>query len=188
MRRTIAVLAMVVLAACGRESNESAPDDASDASADASVPTPTPDPPPRNRAPEHAVLEAYGGYWDTWLAANDLPDPDHPGLARYYAGVALDRARDSITTNRTLGHAIRLPAGARYDHDAEVVEVTDHVATVVDCAVDDSQLVVARDGAVLNDSVVTSRARASLERLDDVWKVVDVTVLDRWEGVVPCVV
>jgi hypothetical protein len=184
MRRTVAILAMVALAACGREAEERA--GAVDAPVDGVVTTaasPTTSPP----SPADDALAAYRGYWDTWLAANDPPDPDHAGLWRYYAGVALERARTSIATNRTLGHAVRLPEHTRYAHDASVVDLSDGVATVTDCAVDDSQLVVARDGTVLNDQVATSRARATLERVDGAWRVVDVTVLDRWEGVVPCV-
>jgi hypothetical protein len=187
MWRTIAVLAVVSLAACGCGGEASTPDDVGDASADASEPPASFAPATTDPSPEQAVLSAYQAYWDTWLAANDPPDPDHPGIARYYAGAARERARDSITTNRTLGHAVRLPPATQYAHEARVVDVTDRAATVLDCAIDDSRLVVQRDGTILNDDVLTSRARATLQLDDDVWRVVDVTVLDRWQGVVPCV-
>src|SRR5688500_8790290 len=45
---------------------------------------------------EQAVLAAYQGYWDTWLVANDPPDPDHPDLARYATGAALARDKGAI--------------------------------------------------------------------------------------------
>jgi hypothetical protein len=187
MRRTIAVLAMVVLAACSRDAEGKAPDD-TDALADTPASTTSVHPTTTVASPEQEVLAAYRGYWDTWLAANDPPDPDHPHLSRFFTGTALERARTSIATNRTLGHAVRLPAGSRYAHHASVVELVGDTATVSDCAVDDSQLVVASDGSVLNDQVVTSKASAQLQRHDSVWRVVDVTVIQRWEGVVICVV
>ena len=56
--------------------------------------------PPTTLADEQAVLEAYQGYWDTWLAANDPPNPDHPDLERYATGAALVSVRESIEQHR----------------------------------------------------------------------------------------
>ncbi|MEZ5209294.1 MAG: hypothetical protein R2690_20500 [Acidimicrobiales bacterium] len=56
---------------------------------------------------EAAVLDAVDGYWRTWLAANDPPDPDHPDLEKYATGAALERMRQSIAENKAVGYVAR---------------------------------------------------------------------------------
>ncbi|WP_334144742.1 hypothetical protein [Rhabdothermincola sp.] len=187
MRRVFGVLVLGVLfAGCGGGSE-----------GEGSAPGVTPAPPPSStveqtspttqpRSDEEAILAAYQGYWDTWLAANDPPNPDHPGLARYYTGEALERARDSIQQNRIAGVLLRLPPGSVYRHEAVVTEIGEGRAAIRDCAVDDGLVLSVQDGAVLNNAVVTTHAEATLLHVDGLWKVDDVVVDARWEGVAGC--
>lgn len=135
---------------------------------------------------EQAVLAAYQAYWDTWLAANDPPDPDHPGLARYYTGTSLERARASIAANQARGVVLRLPPNTQYEHDAVVRYVDGDRAIIDDCAVDDGQ-VLAADGTVVDDSVVTEHLEVMLSWDGSHWRVADVRLVQEWEGVTGCV-
>jgi hypothetical protein len=151
-------------------------------------PSPSSEPTSPSTAPteEAAVLAAYQGYWDTWLAANDPPNPDHPDLERYYIGRSLERARQEIFDRRAVGQAIRLPASAEYRHRADVTIDGVDAATVTDCSVDDSQVVDVASGRVLNDAVVSELITASLVRVNDEWRVQLTSRTAAWEGVAGC--
>ncbi|MEJ5254104.1 MAG: hypothetical protein WHS89_02025 [Acidimicrobiales bacterium] len=45
---------------------------------------------------EEAVLAAVQGCWETFLAANNPPNPDRLGLDRYFTGPARARSRENI--------------------------------------------------------------------------------------------
>ena len=79
---------------------------------------------------EDAVLAAYQGYWDTWLAANDPPNPDHPDLERYATGAALAKVQESIASHRSVGQVIRLPS-ERNSVTSRVVASLDEIAAIV---------------------------------------------------------
>ena len=184
-----AVAAALVLAAtsCGGgvvEGGGGAPS----TSADATTPSSTVAQSTATTAPseEAAVLAAYQGYWDTWLAANDPPDPEHPDIERYYTGAALERAVGAIRDRRDLGRALSLPEGSRYGHVVEVTALTDSAAVVRDCAVDDGWVVDRASGRVLNDSVVTEQLEGHLTQTPVGWKVARVQVLRQWQGVSSC--
>jgi hypothetical protein len=135
---------------------------------------------------EEAILAAYQGYWDTWLAANDPPNPDHPDLEKYATGAALENERASIAEYRALGQVVRLPADSRYASDATVVSRSLDEATVSDCAVDDSQLIDEVSGVILDGSVGTFEFKATLRRGDAGWRVALVEQVRLLEGIVPC--
>jgi hypothetical protein len=141
-------------------------------------------PPPISE--EEAILAAYQGYWDTWLAANDPPNPDHPDLERYFTGPSLTRAKEKIADRLALGMATRLPTNSQYRHDAVVVEILAGKAFLEDCAVDDAQIVMRTDGTVLNDAVSTTLGRVELHKIGVEWKVYDLQKLEQWDGVAGC--
>lgn len=176
----VAAAMAVGAAACSGGGGQAAPP-----STEASTTTTT-SPPPTALTDEQAVLAAYQGYWDTWLAANDPPDPNHPGLERYYTGRALDRAVKAIRDLAEVGQAVRLPVGARYRHDAKVRMIADGIATVDDCSIDDAQLVGARDGFVLDGTVATQQLVATLVEQNGAWQVSNVVAEAEWDGVAGC--
>jgi hypothetical protein len=136
---------------------------------------------------EDAVLAAYQGYWDTWLAANDPPNPDHPDLERYATGAALSLDREVIAKARTKGSRIVVPPNAAYSHVASIVDRDSDHAYVMDCSVDDAWLVDAASGAVSDNSVVTRLWNARLIRQGDGWRVEKAWVVQRWDGARSCV-
>ncbi len=139
---------------------------------------------PGSGSEEEAILAAYRGYWDTWLAANSPPDPEHPGLERYYTGAALARARTRIAENQSAGVRFRTPPESVANHDASIRHVQDEVAVVDDCSIDDG-LIISPAGEILDSRVVTRRSEATLV-FDGGWRVEDVIVLTSVDGVGSC--
>lgn len=142
--------------------------------------------PPTGLTDEQAVLTAYQGYWDTWLAANDPPNPDHPDLARFATGAALAKVRESIANHRAVGQVLRLPANSISEHRSRVTELDGGAAVVSDCSIDDGLVVAYGSGVVLNDAVGTWLLRTMLKRSGDTWLVDEIAVDGSWEGVAGC--
>lgn len=137
--------------------------------------------------PTEAILEAHRGFWDTWLAANDPPDPDHPGLRRYYTGAAYERAVAAIEKNVDGGLVIRLPDGSRYEHVASIVAFDGERAVVRDCAIDDAVIIAVASGAVINADVETQLLEATIELGGDgTWRVSDNIRVEAWPGITEC--
>ena len=134
------VVALVLAAAgCGGGGVDEA-----DATATTVEPSTTTEPtsPPTALTDEQAVLAAYQGYWDTWLAANDPPDPDHPDLARYATGAALAKVRESIA--RPSAASAGSPAAGDTSQWRHRAEGRVHAETERSCSIaliDDSLLV-----------------------------------------------
>lgn len=138
---------------------------------------------------EEAILAANQGYWDTWILANNPPNPDHPDLARYATGAALESNRSSITENQALGRAFRARTGGQARHSTQIEARASEFASVVDCSIDDGVVVDVLDGSVLDDSVATWLYRTTLQRSPaGDWRVAFVNVESRWEGVAGCAV
>lgn len=176
----VTAVALAAMAGCGGGGGEAA------------EPPPT-EPPVSEAAPtttvpseEDAVLAAYQGYWDTWLAATNPPDPDHPDLARFATGVQLERDREAVSRFRQLSQIVRLPDSPAWSHEAAVLSIDGLQAVVTDCSVDDSILVDRPTGRVLNDAVGTYTFRAVILLEEGTWRVSDVTATGQWEGIAGC--
>jgi hypothetical protein len=106
IRRTSLVITAavaLVLSGCGQENPP-------DATTPAPGPTGTPTSPPAatpspdaQDAPQQQAVDAYVGMQRTYQEAVGTADPDHPDLARYAAGEALQRLRDGIASIRDRG-------------------------------------------------------------------------------------
>ena len=92
MLGTAVVVLVLAAAGCGGGGGGEA---ASPTTTGEPSPTSEPTSPSTTLTDEEAVLAAYQGYWDTWLVANDPPNPDHPDLERYATGAALAKVRES---------------------------------------------------------------------------------------------
>lgn len=135
---------------------------------------------------EQAVLEAYRGYFDAILAANDPPDQFHPALRQHATGEAFQSVFEAAQGNRLAGRALRLPESSRTEHRAEVVSIEGEQATVRDCAIDDVLVVNIGTGEVVNDEVATQLRTATLVREEGSWKVSFTKLEQRWEGIAGC--
>jgi hypothetical protein len=137
---------------------------------------------------EEAILAAYQGYWDTWLAANDPPNPDHPDLAKYATGAALENERASIADHLAAGRLVRLPIASISEHRPLIQLMNKVEALMVDCSIDDGLLLRQSDGAVLDSSVATWRYAASLVNLGGEWKVDTIRVEEQLDGIAGCAI
>jgi hypothetical protein len=191
-RRALAgalVVAAVGLAGCGGGGGAADSATASTSTATATSDAPTSESTTTTTAApteEEAILAAYQGYWDTWLAANDPPNPDHPDLAKYATGAALENERASIAEHRSLGQVVKLPPESRFGSSAVLTSHGEGVAAISDCATDDSKLVDVATGVVLDDEDATFRIQASLLLVEGEWRVVAVDTVQKWEGIVAC--
>lgn len=145
--------------------------------------TPTTEQPSAEQA---AVLDAYQGYWNAILEANDPPSEQHPALGRFATGEAFESVFEAAQTNRLAGRALRLPADSISEHRAEVTSIDGDTAAVRDCAIDDGLVVDVESGDVVNDEVVTRLATGTLQRVDGQWKVATTRVEESWQGVAGC--
>lgn len=135
---------------------------------------------------DQAVLEAYQGYFDAILAANDPPDQFHPALRQFATGEAFQSVFEAAQGNRLAERALRLPENPRTEHRAEVISIEGEQATVRDCAVDDGLVVSIETGEVLNDEVTTRLVTGTLVMDEGQWKVSNTSVEQSWEGVAGC--
>jgi hypothetical protein len=135
---------------------------------------------------EQEVLAAYNESWEAYHAASDPADPTHPALAETSTGPALQQAVESLEAFRISGRVGRFPEGSIAERHPEVVSLLGEEATVRDCRVDDSQVVIAATGEVVNDLVGTTLYEASMVREDGRWKLHSLTILEEWDGVAGC--
>jgi hypothetical protein len=135
---------------------------------------------------EEAILAAYQGYWDTWLAANDPPNPDHPDLAKYATGAALERARQTISDHAQQNHAVRLREGSVYAHRPAVIEQGEESALIEDCSLDDGLVLDRASGVVLDDSVWSRKSLVEMTRVEGMWRVGFITLEGKWPDAAGC--
>jgi hypothetical protein len=191
-RRALAgavVVAAVGLAGCGGGGGAADSATASTSTATATSDAPTSESTTTMTAApteEEAILAAYQGYWDTWLAANDPPNPDHPDLAKYATGEALERDIEALNAARLERHSIVVPDGGRYRHEPVLVEVVGDTGFVTDCSVDDAWTIDTATGSTLDDAVATRVWNASLVRTAEGWRVADAWVVEQWDGERSC--
>jgi len=93
----------LVLSGCGQEDPPEATTPAPGSTgAPASPPATTPSPDPQ-ADPQQQAVDAYVRMQQAYQEAVGTADPDHPDLARYAAGEALQRLRDGIASIRDRG-------------------------------------------------------------------------------------
>ena len=125
------------LVGCGGGDDEPVSDLESGASSDETTTTAAAD-------DEAAVVAAYEGMWQGLIAAGDPPDPESAALAEHATGEVLANFQDFLARNAAEGVALR----GTYEFDARATSVSDETATVADCGLDQTQLVVIATGEV----------------------------------------
>ena len=144
--------------------------DVADATATTVEPSTTTEPisPPTTLTDEQAVLAAYQGYWDTCSPPTTPPNPDHPDLAKYATGEALDSGAGLNRQHRLLRAkpCDFLRTARRVIEAQSLRQSTATRQSVIDCSVDDGVLVDRPVGRVLNDAVRTfGLCRVDLEQV-----------------------
>lgn len=160
--RVLAVVAALVLAACGGDGESATPE--SSTSAPSSTTT-TFD----REAEEQAVIDAYLAELDAFYAAANPPDPDHPDLEKYATGRELAFLRELMT--ELTGDGIAIERGAQTQYQPVVKALTDSRAIVEDCVTDADRQVSVETGEPVDEEIVFGRLLTTLRKLPDGWKV-----------------
>ena len=190
------LLVTVLLAGCGNGDSAGPADTDATGAVDGTASTTTA--PPTTSQPatttttepateEEAILAAVDGFWQSFFAANQPPNPQHPDLRRYRTGAALEIAVANVQQRQTLSQYVRLPASSRFRSDAVVLERDGPNARVHDCVIDDSELVQAPDNILLDSELETTLFEMELVMVEEQWKVAATTITEQWEGEHPCV-
>jgi hypothetical protein len=177
-RRTTLVLttATLVLSGCGQDRPDVSPPVPGPTRPPVSPPAATPSSDPQ-AAPQQQAIDAYVGMQRAYEDAVGTGDPDHPDLARYAAGEALQRLRDGITSIRDQGLRGRGEASFQ-----PVVESLDPPGaptriTVRDCLDTGGTELYDPSGQPYQDEPGGLRlVIATVELVDGVWKVTGVGI------------
>lgn len=149
--------AVLLAGACG--SPDADPEEEPSPTPAVSQPSPSPTDPVET--PEQAVLAAFEGMWAAYDAAGRAPaaDPDHPQLAEYAAGDALEGLRSALGRLRDEGLVFE---GSYVSLSPTVVELSPAdeptSAKVEDCRDGSGWVVVRADGSEYEDEPGGRRA------------------------------
>jgi hypothetical protein len=138
------------------------------------------------QAQQAAVVAAYQEFWKVWLEANDPPNPDYPKLSEVAAQDELTTVKQAIASKVSNGLATRLPDNPKWNHAVQGVSITPPQALVIDCEVDDSQVLRPATGEIVDAEVETSSLLASLTEIEGRWRVTSIRVQGRWPGATAC--
>ena len=138
--------------------------------------------------PEEEVLAAYAGYWEAVDDVFDPPvvTPDLPALPMHATGEVLEGVITNAERTRDRNEVYRVPENGLYSHQATILSIEESTATVRDCNVDDTVMVDAVSGDVLDDAVVTKLYIATLVNEEGQWKVASLTKESQADGVAGC--
>lgn len=179
---------VLVGAACGGSSKSASPSEPTSTvnTAPPAGPSPVVEAAAEQERMKQEVLDAYLAGWKAKRDSNDPPNPDWPALAETHTGPALQQVVDNRRAFQITGRVGRYPEGSVAREQPEVVTVQEDQATVRDCRVDDSQIVITSTGQVVNDLVGTALFEAAMVVEDGRWKVRSLKVIDEWDGVAGC--
>jgi hypothetical protein len=173
------LVALGLLAACSSGGGSAAKTTTTSTTTSTTAPTTT------TTSPEDAVREAYVGYWamvDRLLAAPDANDPEP---AQRALDPLLSSLVDQLATKASQGHRITVPEGNTYSHRIDSVSASPDNASLTECFVD-GRVEFGPNGEIVDGKTVTKRARATLKLIASSWKVADITVTERSDGVSGC--
>lgn len=138
-------------------------------------------------APEADAFAAYVSAMQAFdHALTDPPNPDDPLLAQTMVDPFLTQASKLASEWKGFGQAGKFPPDSIHRIRMIAASVDGDHAEVEACSVDDGIVYEPATGKVLNDKVTTARDKATLSRVDGVWKLAIREQLEKWEGVAGC--
>lgn len=156
-----------------------------------STPTGPETPPPTTTDPrsaqERLIEDRYQQFWEARAAANaDPPNPDDPKLRDLATGSQLLNVIAETSRRREDGLAVRPASPSKGEHRVEVRALSGDTAELNDCSINDSVVYRPSTGEVVDDSVVTRSATATMRKIDGVWLLESASVVQSWKGVAGC--
>lgn len=142
---------------------------------------------PGTSADQQVIIDAYLNAMAAFdQATADPPNPDHPALAATTIDPVLTQVRNLAASWKGFGQALRYPPNSVHKITPLTVQIDGETATIETCNVDDGVLYEPATGRVVNDKVSTAHDRATMKRVDGVWKLSTREQVQKWEGVAGC--
>lgn len=141
--------------------------------------------PSGDEAEVRAVIDRY---WDAWfIAAGNPPDPTNAELNAILTGDAAQKILGGIERRLNEGTYVRLPPNSVFERTITSVTFDeDGIATVLECVVDDSEIVTISAGEVVDNSVLTLSLTTTLREYPTGWRITTSTLTDETEGAAGC--
>lgn len=141
--------------------------------------------PSGDEAEVRAVIDRY---WDAWfIAAGNPPDPTNAELNAILTGDAAQRIIGGIERWQKNGEYVRVPDGSIYSRTiTSVAFEPDGVAVVRECIVDDTELVLAATGEVVDSELATLKLRTTLSKFPEGWRITTTNTEERLDGIAAC--
>lgn len=133
-----------------------------------------------------AVTSAYEAASRAFIDAAAIPDPNFPAVAATHTGPMLEQTTNLLRALQLDGRFIRYPPNSQYRISVDEVEVTDDVARLSACVVDDGERVERASGSVIAGGTVTVQWTAAMRRVDGTWRLAERREEARWDGVAGC--
>lgn len=144
------------------------------------------------KSDEERIAEVVDGFFRVDAEALSIPDPNHPLFSAYLTEPQLSASRDVVRKLAEKGLAARPVRNSIAEREVTVTGVEGETATAEACVVDDGQVVHVDSGepAFEYSEGQASTALFSAELVDEFgsWKIAQLRVLERWEGVAGCAV
>ncbi len=136
---------------------------------------------------EQLIISRYKAFWDARAAANAAPpNPDDPALRELATGQQLVTVIAETKDRRDQGLAIRAAKPSVAERRVTVVKLGADTAELNDCSVNDGVVYRIADGQVVDAAVVTRNVRATMRKVDGVWRLETASVFQTWKGVAGC--
>lgn len=149
-------------------------------------------PSPAPKTEEQRIVEAVEGFFRVDAEALAIPDPNHPLFTAYLTEPQLSASRDVVQRLADQGLAARPISDSIAEREVTVTGIEGEKATAEVCEVDDGQVVYVESGEPAFDypEGQASTALFSAELVEEFgsWKIAQLRVLERWEGVAGCAV
>lgn len=183
----VLIVAVVASSACGSSGSDTtaapAAAPAMTSASTAAEPSSTSSSAPSTLAPlteEEQIEQTVLEMWAMLKRVSADPDPDHPDLEKYLAGSALEHWQSVLADWRDKGYAVRDSPENRWEHRPKFSSLSNELARVIDCSLDDGWLVSTATGELIDGDSVVREWEVFLSESSRGWVVVQLEPASSW--------
>lgn len=182
LTRTVALaLAAVVLTVSACTDDD---DDPASATTTTLQPSPSttapPTTPPEDLTEEEEVEAAYLAIMDRYYERLEAPNPDDQSIEDGHVGESLRQVIDRNRQRQSQGQRDIPGPNGRPQPEIESITVNEAEAIILNCLIEDIQVVSAESGEIVDDGVLSFEVRSVLRFSDGVWKLADQVATGQW--------
>lgn len=199
-RRVGALVVVLTIAggagACGKDATVAAPTTTPPVTTSVAAATSSMTEAPATSAPttapistdEAEVRATIDRYWDAWFkAVANPPNPDSPELNAVLTGDAWQGIVGFIRGMKDQRQYIRLPPDSQFRREIRSVSIDDRgIAIVIQCVVDDTELVSSVTSETIEDELTTSEFRSTLKHYPEGWRITTSQETSKLKGRAGC--